>query len=101
MWCKNCNIETNDDKCPICGETTVEDIPAEVYWCQECETPIIQTVNQLDKGICPMCGKKTKYMAADLRPVFPEERLLQFAPSDGRCCVSQRLPGAGKRLVSL
>ena len=26
---------------------------------------------------------------------------LQFAPSGGRCCVSQRLPGAGKRLVCL
>lgn len=76
MWCKNCNIETNDDKCPICGEVTVEDIPAEVYWCGECKTPIIQAVNQADKGICPICGKQTKYMAADLRPVFPEERLL-------------------------
>ena len=26
---------------------------------------------------------------------------LQFAPSGGRCCVSQRLPGADNRLVSL
>lgn len=32
MWCKNCNIETNDEKCPICGETTVEDIPAEQFF---------------------------------------------------------------------
>lgn len=76
MWCKNCNIETNDDRCPICGSVTVEDIPAEVYWCEECKTPIIQNVNQADKGICPICGKRTKYLAADLRPVFPEERLL-------------------------
>lgn len=76
MWCKNCNIETNDEICPICGEITVEDIPAEIYWCACCKTPIIQNVNQADKGMCPLCGHKTKYMSADLRPVFPEERLL-------------------------
>ena len=71
MWCKNCNIETNEDMCPICGET-----PVEVYWCEECKIPIVQNVSQADKGICPVCGNQTKYMAADLRPVFPEERLL-------------------------
>ena len=76
MWCKNCNIETNEDMCPICGQTTVEDIPVEVYWCEECKIPIVQNVSQADKGICPVCGNQTKYMAADLRPVFPEERLL-------------------------
>lgn len=37
---------------------------------------MIQVINQADKGICPICGGKTKYLAADLRPVFPEERLL-------------------------
>ena len=76
MWCKNCNIETNDAICPVCGEETIEDLPVEIYWCNHCKIPIIQTTNQADKGICPLCGKKTKYMSADLRPVFPEERLL-------------------------
>ena len=76
MWCKTCNIETNDDVCPICGTNTVEDIPTEVYWCSHCCTPIIQEENQADKGICPLCSRETKYMAKDLRPVFPEERLL-------------------------
>lgn len=76
MWCKTCNIETNDETCPICGSKTVEDIPVEVYWCPECKVPIINTTTQADKGSCPLCGHKTKYMSADLRPVFPEERLL-------------------------
>lgn len=76
MWCKTCNIETNDTTCPICGAVTVEDIPTEIYWCSHCQTPIIQEENQIDKGICPLCGLPTKYMAKDLRPVFPEERLL-------------------------
>ena len=76
MWCRNCNIETNEEECPICGEKTIEDIPTEVYWCKTCKIPIIQTINQADKGICPLCGGTTKYLSADLRPVFPEERLL-------------------------
>lgn len=76
MWCKNCNIETNDNICPVCNEATVEDIPIEIYWCTQCKIPIIKKVNQLDKSICSLCGKKIKYLSTDLRPVFPEERLL-------------------------
>lgn len=76
MWCKNCNIETSEDFCPICGNVTAEDLPTEIYWCKECKIPIIQTINQADIGYCPICGKKTKYLSTDLRPVFPEERLL-------------------------
>lgn len=76
VWCKNCNIETNEKDCPVCGENTVEDLPVKIYWCKCCKTPVIQVINQADKGICPICGGKTKYLAADLRPVFPEERLL-------------------------
>lgn len=76
MWCAQCNIETNEDICPVCGSRTVEDLPVEVYWCNNCCVPVIQTMNQADKGICPICGRATKYIAADLRPVFPEERIL-------------------------
>ena len=76
MWCIDCNIETIEKKCPICGKDTVEDNPTEVFWCDECQIPIIQESNQLDRGVCPLCGSKTKYLATDIRPVFPEERLL-------------------------
>ena len=76
MWCKNCNIETNASVCPVCNATTSEDVPVEVFWCSACATPIIHLSTAADKGICPICGGKTKYMASDLRPVFPEERLL-------------------------
>lgn len=47
-----------------------------MQWCSHCSTPIITALNQSDKNICPLCGGKTKYISADLRPVFPEERLL-------------------------
>lgn len=76
MWCKNCNIETNEENCPVCGSVTIEDLPTKIYWCKNCKTPIIQTINQPDEGVCPICGKKTKYLSSDIRPVFPEERLL-------------------------
>ena len=76
MWCKSCNLETNDTVCPVCGSKTVEDTPVEIYWCDECKIPIIHVTTAADKGICPVCGKKSRYLTADLRPVFPEERLL-------------------------
>lgn len=76
MWCRNCNIETKEPICPICGAETIEDTPVEVLWCNNCRVPVLQEVSQADKGVCPRCGKKMKHMAADIRPVFPEERLL-------------------------
>ena len=76
MWCKHCNLETNESHCPICGSETIEDVPVEIYWCKECKIPIIHLVTATDKGICPVCGKKTHYLTSDLRPVFPEEKLL-------------------------
>jgi len=76
LWCRSCNIDTNEKICPVCGSTTAEDTPVEVQWCRYCSIPIITTSNQSDKNICPICGENTKYISADLRPVFPEERLL-------------------------
>lgn len=76
MWCKQCNIETNEKICPVCGSETVEDLPVEVFWCDECRLPVIHFSTAADKGICPICSHKTRYLSSDLRPVFPEERLV-------------------------
>lgn len=76
MWCRKCNIETKEPICPVCGTETVEDLPVEIYWCKSCRVPIIQTMKQSDLGICPVCGRRTRYISSDLRPVFPEERFL-------------------------
>ena len=76
MWCKKCNKETQEKICEICGSITEEDIPENIYWCEKCNTPIIKKENSIDKFICPSCGEKLKYLTTDLRPVFPEERLL-------------------------
>jgi len=76
MWCKNCNQETNERICPICGSETAEDIPVETYWCRNCNIPIIHVSTEVSKGNCPVCHGKTRYLTTDLRPVFPEERVL-------------------------
>lgn len=76
MWCKKCNKETQEKICEICGSITEEDIPENIYWCEKCNTPIIKKENSIDKLICPSCREKLKYLTTDLRPVFPEERLL-------------------------
>ena len=79
MWCKNCNIETNELCCPVCGSITIEDLPTEVYWCSKCEVPVIQVATQADKGCCPLCAKKLKYLSTDLRPVFPVNANLKMS----------------------
>ena len=76
MWCKHCRIESFNDTCEICGAKTEEDIPLEIYWCSECNAPVIKKANETDKDSCPLCNSKTKYLSTDLRAVYPEERLL-------------------------
>ncbi|NME35040.1 MULTISPECIES: phosphoadenosine phosphosulfate reductase family protein [Fusobacterium] len=76
MWCKKCNRETQEEICEICGSPTESDIPINIYWCPDCNIPIIKEENAIDKLKCPHCKGKLKYLSTDLRPVFPEERLL-------------------------
>ena len=76
MWCRNCNIETNEIVCPICNSKTIEDLPVEIYFCNNCKIPIVKSINEPDKSICPICKSETKYLTTDIRPVFPEERIL-------------------------
>jgi len=76
MWCKSCKRETNSAVCELCGAITEQEVPIMIFWCDDCKTPIIKLANRIDKSICPLCGKETSYLCSDLRPVFPEERLL-------------------------
>lgn len=66
--CKNCNITTEMSQCPHCKSRT-EMVESTIYWCDDCNIPIFEEV-------CPICGKKGKRIGSDIRPVFPEERLL-------------------------
>lgn len=76
MWCKTCSRETENSKCEFCGNPTESEVSLEIYWCCECKVPIIKYANSIDKYVCPECGADTAYLCADLRPVFPEERLM-------------------------
>ena len=53
MWCKECGRETNDEKCELCDSATEQDIPLEIYWCENCKAPIIKYANDIDKDVCP------------------------------------------------
>lgn len=76
LWCKNCSRETTEEICEICGKATEQDVPVVTFWCDKCKIPVIKEINKGEKDGCPLCNGNLKYMASDLRPVFPEERLL-------------------------
>lgn len=46
-----------------------------IYWCTHCKVPIIKNEKR-SFWKCPVCGRYLKYLSSELRPVFPEERLL-------------------------
>ena len=63
--CTNNRCETSI--CPGCGGRA--DAISEIFWCPECQVPIYEKT-------CPVCGQEGKKLTSDVRPVFPEERLL-------------------------
>lgn len=65
--CKGCNIDCETSECPICHGRA--DAESRIYWCKNCNVPIYDEK-------CDLCGEKTESLTTDLRPVFPEERLL-------------------------
>jgi phosphoadenosine phosphosulfate reductase len=65
--CKKCDIDCDTSECPVChGRTEAE---SKINWCIDCNVPIYEEK-------CSLCGKEGEYISTDLRPVFPEERLL-------------------------
>lgn len=66
--CERDSIETNSSICPVCRERTVK-IQSDVYWCKDCNIPLYEEH-------CGICGSKGKRLTSDIRPVFPQERLL-------------------------
>jgi len=76
MWCSNCGKKAYGEYCDICGTATDYLAPSDVYWCTECKVPVIKYADETNLELCPLCGNKLKMMTTDIRPVFPEERLL-------------------------
>ncbi|HCL4436932.1 TPA: phosphoadenosine phosphosulfate reductase family protein [Clostridium botulinum] len=84
--CKKCNIQYDKSECIICKEKEFyasrkenrsvneeayrnQYISSTIYWCSVCKVPIYNKK-------CSVCGSDGKHLCSDLRPVFPEERLL-------------------------
>ena len=67
--CKNCNnLNCETSICPVCNDRANVD-KTEIYWCDTCKIPTF------DKK-CNICNNEGNYIGTDIRPVFPEERLL-------------------------
>ena len=67
--CNNCdNLQCESSICPVCHGRAFVD-KSEIYYCDNCNIPLFD-------NICPLCHNEAKYLGTDLRPVFPEERLL-------------------------
>lgn len=66
--CRNDNIKTKSSTCPVCGQRT-ELTKSDIYWCETCKVPLYQKE-------CQCCGSSGRRITTDMRPVFPEERLL-------------------------
>ena len=66
-YCKNCKTSSEKSTCDICGKRA--EITSRLYWCCHCNVPIYMEE-------CPLCKNQGKEFTTDVRPVFPEERLL-------------------------
>ena len=67
-YCKQCDIKTDLSECPNCHQRT-ELKSSAIFWCEHCGIPLYE-------NHCSLCGNKAKRISSDIRPVFPEERLL-------------------------
>ncbi|MBR2085583.1 MAG: phosphoadenosine phosphosulfate reductase family protein, partial [Oscillospiraceae bacterium] len=76
MWCEQCKHETPHQICELCGKETSVEPTTVIHWCKTCRIPVIHMENAFDINTCPLCDGDTSYLVSDLRPVFPEERLL-------------------------
>lgn len=65
--CPSCDLDVTMSSCPICGIRTTS--ASSIYWCPTCNVPTWEEK-------CPVCSSACTYIATDIRPVFPQERLL-------------------------
>lgn len=67
--CRHCNdLICETSTCPIC-KNRAEVFESNIFWCPHCNAP-----SYYEK--CEQCGSTCESIGTDLRPVFPEERLL-------------------------
>ncbi len=64
--CNEFDIDKNGNRVPC--EAQLEEASA-IFWCKNCNVPSFYS-------ICPRCKSKLEYLCTDIRPVFPEEKIL-------------------------
>ncbi|MFA7107526.1 MAG: phosphoadenosine phosphosulfate reductase family protein [Sphaerochaetaceae bacterium] len=71
-------METNENICSTCGNETSVEIYHATFWCKKCNVPFVTIMenNSVKSGKCPSCGEESNIRYEDIRPVFPEERIL-------------------------
>lgn len=81
--CKKCNdLICETSTCPVC-EGRAELLESNVYWCTHCNAPSYYPK-------CENCGSDCESIGTDLRPVFPEERLLLEILLDSPFCFADK-----------
>ena len=63
------NVPVYGEKCSMEGCEARPIVSTTIYWCAKCKVPSFEKT-------CAVCGDDCNYMATDVRPVFPEEKLL-------------------------
>lgn len=63
------NVPVYGERCSKPGCYARPIVYTTIYWCDECNVPSFEPE-------CPYCHSNCKYIATDMRPVFPEEKLL-------------------------
>ncbi|MBQ2800540.1 MAG: phosphoadenosine phosphosulfate reductase family protein [Lachnospiraceae bacterium] len=66
--CEKDNVDVNSSICPHCGQRAFP-VQSEIYWCSSCNVPSYTQE-------CKLCGNTGKKVSSDVRPVFPEEKIL-------------------------
>lgn len=83
-YCQKDHVDVNSSICPHCGQRAFP-IQSEIYWCSTCNVPSYTEY-------CTLCGEKGKKLSSDLRPVFPEEKILleTIMESEENVCLKDR-----------
>lgn len=67
--CPAHNVPVYGERCSMPGCDARPIVSTTIYWCKNCNVPVFELE-------CPCCHSKCNYIATDMRPVFPEEKLL-------------------------
>ena len=80
--CEKENVDVKSSICPHCGQRAFP-VQSEIYWCDSCNVPSYTQE-------CKLCGSKGTKVASDVRPVFPEEKLLLEIIMEESICLKDK-----------